>query len=306
MLIEHRLAEVADLAERTIIMDMGKVIADGPTDAVFSQRDMLRRLGLRRPVEQIQADWATLLDPAPPVPGPPMVDVRDVDAGYGSRLVLRGLSMKLYEGEFAALVGNNGAGKSTLARILAGLIKPKRGVVSVGNGHRLEPGRDVGLLFQNPLHQLFCDTVDEEVAFGPQNLGCLVPDNIEAALAATDLIGLRTRSIHALSCGQQQRTALAAILAAKPRLIILDEPTIGQDWRHLSMFMDFLCTLNQAGTTILLITHDYKLVHRYARRIMVLDGGRIVVDGAPRHVEHVAARIAARIQEDGDHAVKDT
>jgi energy-coupling factor transport system ATP-binding protein len=296
VLIEHRLAEVAGLAQRTIIMDMGKIVADGPTAAVFSQRDMLRRLGLRRPVEQVYDDWTTMLEPAATPTSRVIVDVRDVDAGYGSRLVLHGLSMKLYEGEFAALVGNNGAGKSTLARILAGLVKPKRGQVSVGNGHRLAPGRDVGLLFQNPLHQLFCDTVGEEVVFGPQNMDCLVAGNVEAALVATDMTGLRSRSIYALSCGQQQRTALAAILAVKPQLIILDEPTIGQDWRHLSMFMDFLRTLNQAGTTILLITHDYKLVYHYARRIMVLEGGRIAIEGAPHHVHPV--------QEDGLHAVE--
>jgi energy-coupling factor transporter ATP-binding protein EcfA2 len=256
---------------------------------------MLRRLGLRRPVEQVQGEWTAMLEFAATPLSQPIVDVRDIEAGYGSRSVLRGLSMKLYEGEFAALVGNNGSGKSTLARILAGLVKPKRGQVIIGNGQRLIPGRDVGLLFQNPLHQLFCDSVGDEVVFGPQNLDCLVPENVEAALTATDLSALRARSIHALSCGQQQRTALAAILSVKPRLIILDEPTIGQDWRHLSMFMDFLRTLNQAGTTILLITHDYKLVYRYATRIMVLDGGRIAIDGTPRHIQHV--------QEEGHHAV---
>ena len=293
ILIEHRLAEVAEVARRTIIMEQGRIVADGATAQIFGQRDLLRRLGLRRPVEQPQSDWTTLLRPITPCSSHAIVDLHDVHAGYGARQVLRGLNMTLHEGEFAALVGNNGTGKSTLARILAGLVKPQRGQVRVGNGRKLAAGRDIGLLFQNPLHQLFCDTVGEEIVFGPQNLDCLVAQDVEEALAATDLIDLRTRPVHTLSCGQQQRTALAAILALKPRLIILDEPTIGQDWRHLSLFMDYLRCLNQAGTTILLITHDYKLVYRYATHILVLDDGRIVVDGAPQHVEHAHGKAQA-------------
>jgi energy-coupling factor transport system ATP-binding protein len=282
ILIEHRLAEVVGVARRAIVLDEGRIIADDAVTQVFARRDLLRRLGLRRPFEQPQSDWAAGLQPSTPT-SEPIVALHDVHAGYGARSVLHGLNMTLYEGEFAALVGGNGAGKSTLARLLAGLGKPRKGTIRVGNGRRLSPGRDVGLLFQNPLHQLFCDTVADEVAFGPHNLGCFVQSHVDEVLEATDLAALRQRSVHALSCGQQQRTALAAILSSRPRLVILDEPTVGQDWRHLSMFMDFLGRLNATGTTILLITHDYKLVYHYATRVMVLEGGRIVADGAPLH-----------------------
>ncbi len=281
IIIEHRLGAVAHLAQRAVILEAGRVAADGRTDDVLAQQPLLRRLGLRRPAEESLDDWRHLLMPNGRPPGPPIVQLRGVEAGYGRRQVLRGLDLTLYEGEFAALVGDNGAGKSTLARVLAGLIRPRRGEVRLGNGHRLEPGRDVGLLFQNPLDQLFCDTVEEEVCFGARNLGRYDPQVVEAVLKATDLASLRRRPVHTLSMGQQQRAALAAILASRPKLVILDEPTMGQDWGHLSAFMDFLLELNRAGCTILLITHDYKLVHRYARRILLLRDGRIVADGVP-------------------------
>jgi energy-coupling factor transporter ATP-binding protein EcfA2 len=290
LVIEHRLGEVTRLASRTVILDQGRVVADGATGDIFDQRELLRHLGLRRPSDELQEDWADLLHPNGRPSAPPIVELRDVEAGYGSTMVLRSLDLTLHAGEFTALVGDNGAGKSTLARVLAGLLKPRQGEVRLGNGQRLAPGCDVGLLFQNPLHQLFCDTVEEEVSFGPSNFGCFETADLESLLRATDLNDLRRQPVHALSSGQQQRTALAAVLALRPQLVILDEPTMGQDWQHLSTFMDFLVELNQAGCTILLITHDYKLVHRYARRILLLRDGRIVADGAP---------VRSRIRESG-------
>ncbi len=281
IVIEHRLGEVAQRASRTVIMDQGHIVADGPTSFVFGRRDLLRDLGLRRPAEEVQDDWQSLLIPNGQPCSPPMVEMRDVEAGYGDRVVLRGINLTLYAGELAALAGDNGSGKSTLARVLAGLIKPRRGAIRMGNGHRLLPGRDIGLLFQNPLHQLFCDTVEQEVTFGPYNFGCLESDTLGPVLAATDLTTLRQRAVHGLSSGQQQRTALAAVLSLRPRLVILDEPTMGQDWRHLSTFMDFLVTLNKTGCTVLLITHDYKLVYHYAQRVLLLREGRIIADGKP-------------------------
>ncbi len=279
VIIEHRLGAVAHLARRTVIMHQGRVVADGPTTAILGRRWLLRRLGLRRPTDELPEDWHALVVPAAPPAGAPLVQLKGVTAGYGRTTVLRGLDLTLYAGELAALVGDNGAGKSTLARVLAGLIRPSRGEVRLGDG--IAAGRGVGLLFQNPLEQLFCDTVEEEVAFGPENLGCSDPAGLATTLEATGLDALRQRPVQALSMGQQQRTALAAVLALKPRLVILDEPTMGQDWGHLSAFMALVVELNRAGCTVLLITHDYKLVHHYARRVLLLRDGRIVADGAP-------------------------
>jgi len=279
--IEHRLGEVTQLAQRTAVMADGRIVADGATEEVFRQRDLLRSLGLRRPAQELQDDWMELLGPNELPAGPPIIELRNIEAGYGERTVLRDLSLTLHAGEFAALVGDNGAGKSTLARLLAGLMRPSGGEIRLCNGRVSTRNRDVGLLLQNPLHQLFCETVEEEVSFGPQNFGLFDPDDIRPILEATKLISFRRHPVHSLSSGQQQRTALAAQMALKPRVVILDEPTMGQDWGHLSKFMDYLSELNRAGTTILLITHDYKLVHHYARRVLLLRDGRIAADGSP-------------------------
>jgi energy-coupling factor transporter ATP-binding protein EcfA2 len=196
------------------------------------------------------------------------------------------LCLTLNEGEFAALVGDNGSGKTTLALAACGLLRPSRGRVIFAQGRRPQPGLDIALLFQDPLDQLFNPSVEEEVAFAPNNYSRFDQRQHELTLAMTDLLALRQRSPMALSVGQQQRTAMAACLSLAPRLLILDEPTLGQDWRHLEQMMTFLQQLNAAGTTILLITHDYKLVHRYAERVILLEHGRIVLDGQPPSVDN--------------------
>ncbi len=279
ILIEHRLAAVASVATRVILMDRGQVVADGAPWALLSDRALLATLGLRYP----WCDVGRRVDPVGPAPRPhgdePLVALRGVAAGYGRHRVLDGLDLAIYPGQFVALVGENGTGKSTVARVLADVLCPARGTVDWHPAlKRLPLGRRVGLLFQNPLSQLVCDHVGEEVAYGPENYG--VNTDLTALLAAADLAELRESRTQNLSAGQQQRTALAATLALRPRLLILDEPTMGQDWAHLSKLMDYLVHLNDNGQAILLITHDDRLVCRYARRIVRMVGGRIVADGA--------------------------
>jgi energy-coupling factor transport system ATP-binding protein len=159
--------------------------------------------------------------------------------------------------------------------VAAGLVKPLAGHVRYSNSSRPKPGLDIAMLFQNPADQLFTDTVDEEVAFGPHNYACFNTAQHVEILREADLLHLRERRPLTISIGQQQRTALSACLGLRPRLLILDEPTLGQDWGHLQRLMDFLSFLNRQGTAILLISHDYKLVHRYARRVFLMKNGRI-------------------------------
>jgi len=288
VIAEHKTGEVGRLADRVLVLEERQPVADGPPDEVFARRELLHRLGVRQPtnlsgIRETGTRDQGLGNPLSLAPCPlslitdSLVKLEGVVAGYGKRQVLNGLDLSIQRGELVALVGDNGAGKTTLARLLAGLVKPRQGKVQVR-------GR-VGLLFQNPLEQLFCETVEEEVAFGPRNYGLLTPTLLEDTLAIADLKDLRHRRIHALSGGEQQRTALASVLALQPDLLILDEPTMGQDWGHLSAFMDHVCRLNGKGMAILLITHDYKLVCHYARRVLLLRDGRIVVEGSPRRAE---------------------
>lgn len=246
VVIEHRLEPFAPHADRLVWLADGIVTSPPPPHPPEG-----RGGGGRRGVEVRS----------------PLVSLQHVTAGYDRRPVLQDCSLTLYQGDFAALVAPNGAGKTTLARVLAGFLRPHRGRIIWHDGRR---DRRVGLLQQNPLHQLVCDTVEEEVAFGPRNLGMERAGWIEDVLAQADLLELRRRPTHALSVGEQQRTALAATLALRPALLILDEPTIGQDRDHLVRLMDFLAGLNRAGQTVLLITHDRRLVEQYATRVWTL------------------------------------
>jgi energy-coupling factor transporter ATP-binding protein EcfA2 len=289
LLIEHRLAEGAQLADRAAIMEQGRLIMHGPPEQVFQDREVRRRLGLRRMSEWQVTPWQNLIRPNGhrSQEAPPLLALEGLTAGYDKQPVIRDIDLQIYPGDFTALVGDNGAGKTTLALAAAGLLKPWRGRVRYRGGRKPQPGRDIMLLFQNPADQLFTDSVDEEVAFGPHNYGCYSPADHQQTLAQADLLDLRHRRPTAISVGQQQRTALAACMALRPRLLILDEPTLGQDWGHLQRLMDYLRELNQKGTAILLISHDYKLVHRYARRVILLDGGTISARG---HFAHDQSR----------------
>ncbi len=281
LLVEHRLAEVRRLADRVLVMDEGRIVAEGAFETILGDYDLLRRYGLRRPTEDALMSWPDLLVPngKPPAVEQPLLEFLHLSAGYNGHAAIHDVNLRFYAGEFAALVGDNGAGKSTLALAAAGLIHPLSGKVLFRNGTRPRPGQDIALLFQNPADQLFTDSVDEEIAFGPRNYRCLDPVLHEQTLASADLVNLRDRRPFSLSIGQQQRTALASCLALRPRLVILDEPTLGQDWRHLQQMMEFLVWLNHQGTAILLITHDYKLVYRYAHRVILMDAGHISLDG---------------------------
>jgi energy-coupling factor transporter ATP-binding protein EcfA2 len=310
LVIEHRLHAVVSLADRVLLMQGGRFVADGRPEDIFGENSEWRMANgggwwmvdggwrmeneewrmeivegeasptLRRSLSRAQSRGSGQATQLPNyLTTPPLVAIQGLEAGYGRRAVLQGLNLALYPAEFAALVGDNGAGKSTLAKVLAGLLRPRQGRITWGKKlRRLPLGRRVGFLFQNPLDQLVCDTVEEEIAFGPRNFG-LPPfqmrKHLETTLAVADLTALRHRRSAALSVGEQQRTALAAALSTDPCLLILDEPTMGQDWAHLSLMMESLIQLNHNGQTILLITHDDKLVCRYARRIILLEEGRI-------------------------------
>jgi len=273
LIIEHRVAPVARFARRFIVVNEGKVILDGEPAAVLTKGEQLTALGIRRRVisHTIRNTQCATCNTQPAI----IFD--SVSFSYDGRRVLHDLSFQIGQGEFAALVGENGAGKTTVARLILGLLQPQAGEVRVAAGDgRPRWGQDVGLLLQNPLEQLFCDTVEEEVAFGPRNFGHSAEPVVDEVLAITGLIPYRRRPVSALSCGQQQRLALAAVLALSPTIVILDEPTVGQDWGHLQRFMDFVARLHQQGTTVLLITHDAEIVRIYAQRTLHLQDGRVV------------------------------
>ncbi|MEV5765147.1 energy-coupling factor transporter ATPase [Micromonospora sp. NPDC052213] len=199
---------------------------------------------------------------------------------------LSDVDVRVREGEFVALLGRNGAGKTTFARHLNGLLRPTAGQLRVygrptGDRSVSDLATDVGYVFQNPDHQIFAPTVRDEVAFGLRNAGWAEDRIEEKVREVLDLVGMRAHLDHhpfRLGKGQRQRLAVASVLALEPRILIVDEPTTGQDWRGARAIMDLVRELNRAGRTILMVTHDMPLVAEYAHRALVFDAGRLRAD----------------------------
>ncbi len=216
------------------------------------------------------------------------LEVRDLRFRYGDGTpALRGVSFSIAEGECVGLIGPNGAGKSTLLLHLNGLL-PERwdgpsavfvGGRPVGPDTLPEVRRRVGLLFQDPNDQLFCPTVFEDVAFGPQQLGlgeAQLHERVAAALARTGIAGFEARAPHHLSVGEKRRVCLAGVLACEPSLLVLDEPTSSLDPKGRRELKDLL---RQIPITKLVATHDLELVVELCSRVIVLDGGEVVAQG---------------------------
>jgi energy-coupling factor transporter ATP-binding protein EcfA2 len=213
-----------------------------------------------------------------------MIEVRNLSYRYpDGKEALRGISFTVAEGECVGLLGPNGAGKSTLLLHLNGILPEKlNGAVSVCgqpvNGENIENiRRMVGLLFQDPDDQLFCPTVFEDVAFGPQQLG--LNDNVvPAALERVGLAGFEKRSPHHLSRGEKRRVCLAGVLACEPRVLVLDEPTSDLDPRGKR---ELKALLREIPATKIIATHDLELVVELCPRAILLDRGEIVATGSP-------------------------
>jgi energy-coupling factor transport system ATP-binding protein len=281
IMVEHRLHAVQYGVDKFYVMDEGQFVHQGPAIDILEDPVCRKTYGLRRPVEQKMASWEKLINKNGVMDQnvPPLLQLKNVSAGYDGREVIKGINLALYPGEFVSLVGENGAGKSTLAMVIAGLLKTRSGEFCYQGGIKPKSGLDVAILFQNPQEQLFTDSVDEEVAFAAHNFGLFDQQQHQTVLEEAGLERFRFRHPSILSLGQQLRTALAASVAIKPRIVILDEPTLGQDWGHLEKIMNYVKVLQQNGTTILLITHDYKLVHFYSQRVLLMENGGIKLQG---------------------------
>jgi len=285
IIIEHRLSAVFGLATRMLVMKEGCITADEYGPDMTGEKRRFVKLGLRFPWRHVQRGLEGYIPEGinPPAPdAEPLVTLKNITAGYRQNTVVKDINLSIYPAEFIALVGKNGTGKSTLARVIAGLHRQSHGRILWNKSlKRLPAGRRVGIVFQNPSAQLLLDTVEKELSFAPENFGMNASSRIQAILKALDLDKLSHRLPVTLSLGEIQRTALGAALSADPALIILDEPTIGQDWAHLSSFMIFLQRLSQSGRAVLIITHDDKLVCRFAKRVIYIEGGHIAADGIP-------------------------
>jgi len=322
ILIEHRLDRVIQHADRLIVLDGGRVVADGKTREVLSSNYQdIEAIGLGIPpvirlthelksrgfnikgmpltVKEGRIMLSQVLPRAcarPPQPeaaknNKPVIEMEKLWHIYPEgNTALQDISLKIDEGEFVAIMGRNASGKTTLVKHLNGLLKPTRGMVAVGgidtkDTTTAELARRVGFVFQNPNDHLLADTVAEEIAFTMKNLGFKdTSSRLNRTLDIFKLAEYQSQYPRSLSGGQKQRVALASVVAIQPRILILDEPTRGMEYRLKHELMDFLREYAGQGNTVILVTHDVETVAEYADRVVLLSDGEMVADGNKREV----------------------
>ncbi len=298
LMVEHRVEDVLKIKpDRVLFMKEGEIHYDGPAS------------GLNRKVDyhevKLPAPLIIKLAAKDPIPAPiiplknvanlphkTLVEFKKITYGYDADTeVLHGINLQIRRGDVIAVLGPNGSGKTTLMKHAIGLLKPKSGEVLVeGRNSRdmtvAEIASNLGYVFQSPSHMLFAPTVEEELAFGPNNIGHK-PDKIEKevedAIKIVNLNGLEKNPPLALSFGQQKRVSIAAILAMHSRIMVMDEPTAGQDYKNYMDFMDSILQLPYFEA-ILFITHDVDLALIHANRVLLVNNGCLVADGKPQEV----------------------
>ena len=297
LLVEHRVEDaLAVRPDRMLYLEEGRVeylgpVRDLPVEVDYRQVKLPAEWVIRRARER---PGQVARRPAPKAAGSsePIIVFDHVEFAYDDGpLVLRDVNLSIHAGDLVALLGPNGAGKSTLVKHAIGLLKPTRGEVYVrGKSTRktsvAEMARQVGYVFQSPSHMLFAPSVNEELAFGPKNLGHPAGRIEKEVRQALEIVHLEDRGVDsplALSFGQQKRVSIAAILAMQSRLLVMDEPTAGQDYQNYMDFMDAILEM-PAFEAVVFITHDVDLAVSYANRVLLMADGRVRADGPPHEV----------------------
>jgi energy-coupling factor transport system ATP-binding protein len=318
ILVEHALEEVLPLVDRVIVLDHGQIVRDGLVNDVLVAGD-LPHVFTRPPIVQLAEKYR--LTPFPLTPDrfyqelnsqyklgtiemeyarppesktdTPVIEIHNIDYSYDKQNVaLEGVDLTIHSGELIAILGRNGSGKTTLVRHIIGLLQPDQGkVVVLGKDVSVTPthelAQDVGFCFQNPNHQIVSFNVRDELTFGlkahdidPGEFDRRVRD----ALEFVNMLDYLDAEVFDLGKGQKQRIALASVLTLKPKILIIDEPTTGQDpWMAKEIF-GIIQSLNNLGTTVLMITHKINYAAIYAQRAIVMQQGKVTYDGAMRQL----------------------
>ncbi|EFH81296.1 ABC transporter ATP-binding protein [Ktedonobacter racemifer] len=304
VIVEHRVEEALRLnPDKVLLLHEGKQAFFGPTAQFLEIADPTQvKLPVEATLRTIPAtaqprDWLlqpiTLGEKDQQQATEPILRFEDVHYRYGlfSEEILRGISFSVQRGETIALLGPNGSGKTTLVKQALGLLRPTKGRVSLyqDDTRKLSVAQlaaRIGYVFQSPNAMLFAPSVTEEASFGPTNLGFTkerVQEAVQASLKALDVDAFEQRSPFSLSFGQQKRVTIASVLAMQSSILLLDEPTAGQDHRSYMNFMEHLRDLPGLDA-LLFITHDLDLALRFTKRVLLLKDGRLVADGVPLEV----------------------
>lgn len=312
IIIEHRFEDVILKAvDRVIVMHEGRIVYDGNVDALLKS-SLCSKYGLREPLYlqalktfnvslDPQESWASLSSLTLPSFNLPTLKLEEkqsqqscvlsfdhVSFQYDERPLIQDVSFNLYQGERIALIGENGAGKSTLAKLMCGILRPNQGSITLLNQESsalsiAQIGQKIGLVMQNPNHMIAKQSVEEEIVFALRlrhKDESVIQSKLIEVLLMSDLKPMRRWPVKALSYGQKKRLTVAAILALSPDILILDEPTAGQDYAHYTEIMSFLESLHKkTQLTFIFITHDMHLAMEYTDRALVLSSGKLIYDG---------------------------
>lgn len=324
IIIEHRLEDVLYRpVDRIVVMGDGHILYDGDPDTMLCS-DLLQARGIREPLYVTALKYAAValtpdmrpsylpelrlsqdqkdrvkawFEQQPPAAAAREQDVllraEHIDFTYeGGHHALKGVSILVHKGEMLSIVGTNGAGKSTFSKVVCGFEKPQSGILEL-NGHDLstlsikERADHIGYVMQNPNQMISKVKIFDEVALGLRNRGVSeaeIRPRVEKTLKICGLYSFRNWPVSALSYGQKKRVTIASILVLEPEIILLDEPTAGQDLKHYTEIMDFLTRLNAQGVTVVLITHDMHLMLEYTPRAVVFHDGRVIADKSAAEV----------------------
>ena len=318
IIIEHRIEDVLYRpVDRVVVMGDGRIEYDGDPDRLLCG-DLLPQRGIREPLyvtalkyagvaltpdmrpsylpeltlseaqqAQVRAWFEAQPQAAAAAEMPVLLEAAGIDFTYdGGHHALHGIDVTIHKGEMLAIVGTNGAGKSTFSKVICGFEKPQKGTLRL-NGEDLstlsikERADHIGYVMQNPNQMISKNLIFDEIALGLRNRG--VPEEeiaprVEKTLRTCGLYPFRKWPISALSYGQKKRVTIASILVLEPEMILLDEPTAGQDLKHYTEIMDFLQALNRSGVTVVLITHDMHLMLEYTPRAVVFHDGQVIAD----------------------------
>ena len=323
IIIEHRLEDVLHCdVDRVIVMDKGEIIADTTIDEII-RKDILRKVGIREPlyltalryadceindtlklknIETLELgeykeklkDWYENIEVYESDENQnPILELDNICFSYNNeKQILKNVSFKINKGDMAAIVGRNGAGKSTISKLVCGFYKPTSGRILFDGKDMVdytikERSEKIGFVMKNPNQMISKTMVYDEVAFGLKIRGLSdseIKERVEETLRICGLYGYRNWPISALSFGQKKRVTIASILVLNPDMIILDEPTAGQDFKHYTEIMEFLVDLNKKGVTILMVTHDMHLMLEYTNKVIVLSEGEKIADNIPAYI----------------------
>ena len=323
IIIEHRLEDVLHCdVDRVIVMDKGEIIADTTIDEII-RKDILRKVGIREPlyltalryadceindtlklknIETLELgeykeklkDWYENIEVYESDENQnPILELDNINFSYNNeKQILKNVSFKINNGDMAAIVGRNGAGKSTISKLVCGFYKPTSGRILFDGKDMVdytikERSEKSGFVMQNPNQMISKTMVYDEVAFGLKIRGLSdseIKERVYETLRICGLYGYRNWPISALSFGQKKRVTIASILVLNPDMIILDEPTAGQDFKHYTEIMEFLVDLNKKGVTILMVTHDMHLMLEYTNKVIVLSEGEKIADNIPAYI----------------------